>query len=385
MSGPSVLLQALAKMLAVSVLHLGFLLLQALLWVTGEKVFGVFFNIARFHVFPVGGEEVSQDEEDEEINDQDDESDGDGNANDSSSSGNDKVGGANESTEPDEDENEADTDSDSEASYIENEENTEVLILQKVMSSSTSVVENGLAGLFTNITYISDDDLEDLQRFLTAPEDAELDCSKCPACKQKKGLLKQQPKLAQAAYRTLYQLHQLLQPLLAWAGLPSQDLYVVRRRWREGTVLSMVMQHTGTGQLVLVKEHLVVEVAEVESFLTKFEEFLTPGRELDSVLACTGLHCRLGRAARYALGEVVTEDINLLDLEVRVMKSRLGMVEEICSICLSVLEVGEEVAVLRCDHTFHGVCVGRWVGEGHYSCPVCRGEVKRREEGEVGY
>ena len=126
MSGPSVLLQALTKMLAVSVLHLVFLLLQALLWLTGEKVSGVFFNTARFYVSPVGGEEASRDEEDEEIYEQDDESEGDGNTNDGSSLGNDKDGGTNESNETDEDENEtdedenqADTDSNSEASYIQ--------------------------------------------------------------------------------------------------------------------------------------------------------------------------------------------------------------------------------------------------------------------------
>lgn len=43
-----------------------------------------------------------------------------------------------------------------------------------------------------------------------------------------------------------------------------------------------------------------------------------------------------------------------------------------CIVCLSQVEEGEEVKELTCNHIFHRVCLERWVGFGHVTCPLCR-------------
>ena len=42
-----------------------------------------------------------------------------------------------------------------------------------------------------------------------------------------------------------------------------------------------------------------------------------------------------------------------------------------CSICMDNVELGNDVAVLPCDHWFHGDCVTSWLKE-HDTCPHCR-------------
>ncbi|KAJ0096197.1 hypothetical protein Patl1_16567 [Pistacia atlantica] len=46
--------------------------------------------------------------------------------------------------------------------------------------------------------------------------------------------------------------------------------------------------------------------------------------------------------------------------------------EEECAVCLCKIEGGEEIRELRCDHRFHKVCLDRWVGYKHVTCPLCR-------------
>ncbi|XP_077117399.1 RING finger protein 11-like [Ranitomeya variabilis] len=42
-----------------------------------------------------------------------------------------------------------------------------------------------------------------------------------------------------------------------------------------------------------------------------------------------------------------------------------------CVICMTEYEIGEQVIVLPCDHSFHQDCISRWL---HYNplCPLCR-------------
>ncbi|XP_057443580.1 putative RING-H2 finger protein ATL50 [Lotus japonicus] len=60
--------------------------------------------------------------------------------------------------------------------------------------------------------------------------------------------------------------------------------------------------------------------------------------------------------------------------------------EEIdCAVCLSKIEGGEEIRVLRCDHFFHRDCLDTWFGFKNPTCPLCRGSMgPRRAINEVG-
>uniref|UniRef100_A0A5B7A6X6 Putative E3 ubiquitin-protein ligase RNF38-like n=1 Tax=Davidia involucrata TaxID=16924 RepID=A0A5B7A6X6_DAVIN len=48
-----------------------------------------------------------------------------------------------------------------------------------------------------------------------------------------------------------------------------------------------------------------------------------------------------------------------------------GTTEE-CAVCLYKIEEGDEIRELRCGHLFHRVCLDRWVGFRHQTCPLCR-------------
>ncbi|KAL1551206.1 RING-type E3 ubiquitin transferase [Salvia divinorum] len=52
---------------------------------------------------------------------------------------------------------------------------------------------------------------------------------------------------------------------------------------------------------------------------------------------------------------------------------------EECAVCLCGIEGGDEVRELRCNHAFHKVCLDRWLGYGHVTCPLCRDNVKPRK------
>ncbi|XVE63205.1 hypothetical protein DITRI_Ditri07aG0000900 [Diplodiscus trichospermus] len=43
-----------------------------------------------------------------------------------------------------------------------------------------------------------------------------------------------------------------------------------------------------------------------------------------------------------------------------------------CAICLCKIGEDEEIRELRCDHLFHKVCLDRWIGYRHSTCPICR-------------
>ena len=140
-------------------------------------------------------------------------------------------------------------------------------------------------------------------------------------------------------------------------------------------VRCLVLQQVGTGKLLVCQQHFELEVEEVEEFAIKLEETLSKAEE--DPLACNGLHCRLKKATLVALGNFPTFDLDRL----RVERKRWGLKSEgseaaECVVCLETLKAGELVALLECKHTFHGSCLSRWVGEGHFSCPICRAEVQ---------
>ncbi|XWS27528.1 hypothetical protein CRYUN_Cryun26dG0122900 [Craigia yunnanensis] len=49
-----------------------------------------------------------------------------------------------------------------------------------------------------------------------------------------------------------------------------------------------------------------------------------------------------------------------------------------CAICLCKIGEDEEIRELRCDHLFHKVCLDRWVGYWHSTCPICRSSLAPR-------
>ncbi|XP_022851498.1 E3 ubiquitin-protein ligase EL5-like [Olea europaea var. sylvestris] len=47
-----------------------------------------------------------------------------------------------------------------------------------------------------------------------------------------------------------------------------------------------------------------------------------------------------------------------------------------CAVCLCRIGEGDEIKQLRCNHLYHRVCLDRWVGYGHRTCPLCRYNLK---------
>ena len=49
--------------------------------------------------------------------------------------------------------------------------------------------------------------------------------------------------------------------------------------------------------------------------------------------------------------------------------------EEKCSVCMSELNIDENVCELPCQHIFHNNCIQTWLQQYNYKCPICRKEV----------
>ena len=93
---------------------------------------------------------------------------------------------------------------------------------------------------------------------------------------------------------------------------------------------------------------------------------------------CAGLHCRLKRAALETLG---TFDLDRFQLEQKNVSLDSDVTEEKeaeCAVCFDIQRPGGLVAELRCKHIFHSPCLSMWLGEGHFSCPLCRAEVHKK-------
>ncbi|XP_078437878.1 uncharacterized protein LOC144708432 [Wolffia australiana] len=43
-----------------------------------------------------------------------------------------------------------------------------------------------------------------------------------------------------------------------------------------------------------------------------------------------------------------------------------------CAVCISAVDVGDEIRELRCRHVFHRGCLDEWVDYGKDTCPLCR-------------
>ncbi|CAI9785330.1 unnamed protein product [Fraxinus pennsylvanica] len=56
-----------------------------------------------------------------------------------------------------------------------------------------------------------------------------------------------------------------------------------------------------------------------------------------------------------------------------------------CAVCLCGIDDGDETRELSCNHLFHRVCLDRWLGYGHVTCPLCRNNVKPHRLAANGY
>ncbi|CAI9098206.1 OLC1v1034815C1 [Oldenlandia corymbosa var. corymbosa] len=57
--------------------------------------------------------------------------------------------------------------------------------------------------------------------------------------------------------------------------------------------------------------------------------------------------------------------------------------EDICAVCLSEFNQGDEVRVLPgCAHTFHVSCIDKWLNL-HRNCPLCRAETLPLPRGDL--
>lgn len=63
-----------------------------------------------------------------------------------------------------------------------------------------------------------------------------------------------------------------------------------------------------------------------------------------------------------------------LDLKISMYEEELDT-DEKCTICLSMLEDGEDVRRLPCMHLFHQACVDQWLATNK-KCPICRVDIE---------
>jgi hypothetical protein len=64
------------------------------------------------------------------------------------------------------------------------------------------------------------------------------------------------------------------------------------------------------------------------------------------------------------------EDINK---DGKILDKNLSEHHVLCAVCLADVREDEKVYELtQCNHIFHSLCLDRWVGHNHYTCPLCR-------------
>jgi hypothetical protein len=75
--------------------------------------------------------------------------------------------------------------------------------------------------------------------------------------------------------------------------------------------------------------------------------------------------------------EVIEEEIEVrrgparLELETKIFSAREEEVD--CTICFAVIEDGERVGALPCEHIFHKECLKTWLRRRN-TCPLCQTE-----------
>lgn len=63
------------------------------------------------------------------------------------------------------------------------------------------------------------------------------------------------------------------------------------------------------------------------------------------------------------------------ELKLAMYEEEESDMDEKCTICLSMLEDGEDVRRLPCMHLFHQGCVDQWLATSR-KCPICRVDIE---------
>ncbi|XP_078447649.1 RING-H2 finger protein ATL77-like [Wolffia australiana] len=113
----------------------------------------------------------------------------------------------------------------------------------------------------------------------------------------------------------------------------------------------------------------VATIKETDEACSREEVKAFPGLFRSSTVACP--QPMLIIQANGFASSVPTEEEVLQLLWTRNYSPAPGKYAEPCAICLEDFEMGEEVATLRCCHSFHARCIARWLTQSN-NCPLCK-------------
>ena len=87
----------------------------------------------------------------------------------------------------------------------------------------------------------------------------------------------------------------------------------------------------------------------------------------------------INRALSESASEFEERNYGMVPAEESLVKKMLKKVsvevgDEDCMICLEELKVGSYASRMPCSHTFHRICIEKWLKQSHY-CPICRFEM----------
>ncbi|KAM3290148.1 E3 ubiquitin-protein ligase RHA2B-like [Capsicum chacoense] len=71
--------------------------------------------------------------------------------------------------------------------------------------------------------------------------------------------------------------------------------------------------------------------------------------------------------------------LKLIDEKNPVSLFKTAGFSELCAVCLSTFEDGEQVRKLKCKHIFHKDCLDTWLQQDSATCPLCRNKVLPEE------
>ncbi|XP_022741708.1 receptor homology region, transmembrane domain- and RING domain-containing protein 6-like [Durio zibethinus] len=98
------------------------------------------------------------------------------------------------------------------------------------------------------------------------------------------------------------------------------------------------------------------------------------------------VHARIKEAATAGyvaikpdISKNVVKEGSASNFRTRLSPGEVSAEGEICCVCLSSMEEGDDMRVLPCLHRFHRVCVDRWLNACRKNCPVCRFSMGQEE------